>query len=45
MAELSDFERVHMVVARMTSASVRKTAELFGVVRSTLSKSMTAFKK
>ena len=45
MAELSNFKRDHIVGAYMAGASVTKTAELFGVARSTISKIMTAFKK
>ena len=45
MADLSDFERCQIVGARMAGASLRKTAELFGVAMSTLSKVMTVFEK
>ena len=40
MADLSDFK---IVGARMAGASVTKTAESFGVAKSTVSKVMTAF--
>ena len=45
MAELPDFKRGQIVSARMAGASETKTVELFGVVRSTLSRVMTAFEK
>ena len=45
MADLSDFKRGQIVGARMAGASETKTAELFGVARSILSKIITAFEK
>ena len=45
MTDLSDFKRDQIVGARTKGSSVTKTFELFGVVRSTVSKVMTAFEK
>ena len=45
MAHLSDFKRDQIVGACMAGTSVTKTAELFGVARSTVLKVMTAFEK
>ncbi|KAF2368727.1 Homeobox domain-like, partial [Trinorchestia longiramus] len=45
MADLSDFQRGHIVGARMVGASVTETARMLGVSRGTVSKVMTAFER
>ena len=45
MADLADFKRGQIVGASMAGANVTKTAELFGVAKSTVSKVMTTFEK
>ena len=45
MADLSDFKSGQIFYARMADARVKKTAELFDVVRNTVLKVMTAFEK
>ena len=45
MADQSDFKIGQIVGTRMVGASVRNTAELFSVARSTVLKVMTAFEK
>jgi predicted transcriptional regulator len=42
MGYLSDFERGHIIAARLSGASVTKTATLLGVSRATVSKVMSA---
>ena len=41
MADLSDFKRIQIVGAYMASTNITKTAGLFDVTRSTVSKVMT----
>ena len=45
IADLSNFKRIQIVGACMAGVNVTKTAELFVVARSTVSKVMTAFEK
>ena len=45
MADLSDFRRGQIVGACVAGVCVWKTAESFGVARSTISKIMIAFEK
>ena len=45
MVDLLGFKCVQIVSVRMTCACVRKTAELFGITRSTVSKVTTAFEQ
>ena len=45
MADLTDFKRSHIIGAGMVGVSVTKTAELFGVASSIVSKVMTVFEK
>jgi transposase len=43
MGDLSDFERGHIVDARLAGASVTKPAIILGVSRATVSKVMSAY--
>ena len=45
MADLSDFKRCQIVGVRADGTCVTKTAKLFGVARSIISKVMSAFEK
>ena len=45
MADLSDVKRGQIVGVRMAGSSVTKTAELFGVARSSVSKVIRTFEK
>ena len=45
MPDLSDFNRGQIAGARIEDAGVTKTAELFGLVRSTATKVITALEK
>jgi predicted transcriptional regulator len=43
MGDLSDFERGHIIGARLAVASVAKTATLLGLSRATVSEVMSAY--
>ena len=45
MRDLTEFEKGQIVGARITGATVTKTAELLGLSRVTISMTMTEFKK
>ena len=45
MRDLAEFEKERIVRARMAGVAFAKTAELLGFSRSTISKTMTKFKK
>ena len=45
MRDLTEFDKGKIVEALMSGASVTKTAELLGFSRSSLSSTMTEFKK
>ena len=45
MCNLNEFEKWQIVGARMTGASVTKTAELIGFSRATMLRTITEFKK